>query len=79
MDRRELKVHVLRAKSTSKDDYTRFGSFYLRLSDKLELTDYYYDYPAKRAQVQHQESNEKQDFDNKSDKTSGKMANLVKL
>ena len=50
---------MLRARSASKDEYTRFGSFYIRLSDKLELTDQF-DSEAKRAQVEFKESNEEQ-------------------
>ena len=69
---------MLRAKSTSKDDYTRFGSFYLRLSDKLELTDHF-DSEVKRAQVEFKESHEEQKSDAESTKTTAKLVDIVKL
>ena len=72
MDRKELKVHVLRARSISTDDYSRFGSFYIRLNDKIELTGHY-DHPAKKAQVPQKEKVGDNHLQ------SGKMVDLVKL
>ena len=69
---------MLRAKSTSRDEYSRFGSFYIRLSDKLQLTDQF-DSEAKRAQVEFPESYEDQKSDGGSTKTTAKMVEIVKL
>ena len=69
---------MLRARSASKDEYTRFGSFYIRLSDKLVMTDHF-DSQAKRSQVEFIESVKEQKSGDGSTKNTAKMVDIVKL